>query len=59
MNILITGVAGLVGSNIAKSINGNIIGIDNLIGGYLDNVPKNITFIKEDCNNITEQHQYF
>lgn len=55
MNILITGVAGLVGSNVAKSLyNENVIGIDNLSGGYKDNVPDSVKFIKKDCMDITE-----
>lgn len=57
MNILITGVAGLVGSNIAKrlSIKHNVVGVDNLIGGYRDNVPNNIMFIEKDCNDVTAE----
>jgi len=56
MNILITGVAGLVGSNIAKSLSDhNVIGVDNLIGGYEDNIPKNINFIKKDCNDLKKE----
>ena len=55
MNILITGVAGLVGSNVAKSLyNENVIGVDNLSGGYKDNVPDSVKFIKKDCMDITE-----
>ena len=55
MNILITGVAGLVGSNVAKSLyNENVIGVDNLSGGYKDNVPDSVRFIKKDCMDITE-----
>jgi UDP-glucose 4-epimerase len=54
MNILITGVAGLVGSNVTKSLSQhNIIGIDSLVGGYIDNIPKEIKFIKKDCNELT------
>ena len=34
MNLLITGVAGLLGSNLARSLSGhNVIGIDNLVNG--------------------------
>lgn len=56
-NILITGVAGLVGSNIANrlSIKHNVTGVDNFIGGYKDNVPNNINFIEKDCNDLTEE----
>lgn len=55
MNILITGVAGLVGSNLAKSLSKhhNIIGVDSLIGGYRDNIPDNIQFIQKDCFDLT------
>jgi UDP-glucose 4-epimerase len=57
MKILITGVAGLVGSNIAKSITDHkIIGIDNLIGGYKNNIPSHIEWINDDCNNLTKDH---
>lgn len=56
-NILITGVAGLVGSNIANrlSIKHNITGVDNFIGGYKDNIPGNIEFIEKDCNDLTAE----
>lgn len=55
MNILITGVAGLVGSNIAKSllVKHKIFGVDNLIGGYKENIPNDIVFINKDCNDLT------
>lgn len=54
--ILVTGVAGLVGSNIANHLkaNHNIIGVDNLLGGYRDNIPNDIKFIEKDCNNLSE-----
>lgn len=54
MKILITGVAGLIGSNLAKSLsNYEVVGIDNLINGYSDNIPNNIKFINKDCNHLT------
>lgn len=51
--ILITGVAGLVGSNLCRSLVGqySIIGVDNLIGGYKDNIPQGIDFLQK---NVTE-----
>ena len=56
MNIMITGVAGLLGSNLAKSLSGhNITGIDSLVGGYIDNIPSEINFIKKDCNSLTKK----
>ena len=48
MNILVTGVAGLVGSNLADWIVTNtghrVIGIDDLSGGYRDNVNDLVYF---------------
>ena len=42
MNVLITGVAGLIGSRLADWLlenisNVNVIGIDDLSGGYMEN----------------------
>jgi UDP-glucose 4-epimerase len=55
-NILITGVAGLIGSRLADWIlknkpEYNVIGIDNLEGGYLENVPSLCKFYKIDCTD--------
>ena len=48
MNILITGVAGLLGSRLATWILDNtehkVTGIDNLSGGYAENVDKRVDF---------------
>jgi len=48
-NILITGVAGLLGSNMADWILNNhqeynVIGVDDLSGGYIDNVNDKVIF---------------
>ena len=46
MNILITGVAGLLGSRLADWIQNNtehtVIGIDDMSGGYEENVPSDV-----------------
>lgn len=50
----ITGVAGFLGSHLAERLlaQGNrVIGVDNLIGGYLDNVPTGVDFYQYDCAN--------
>ena len=50
--ILITGVAGFLGSHLAEKLSDlghEIVGIDNMTGGYKDNVPKNIEFQNIDC----------
>ena len=52
-SILITGVAGLLGSRMARWLLLNqpeytIIGIDNLSGGYLENIPEGVSFYQLD-----------
>jgi UDP-glucose 4-epimerase len=51
--VLITGAAGLIGSRLADWIVSNhpeynVIGIDNLSGGYAENVNPDVTFINMD-----------
>lgn len=54
MTILISGVAGFIGSNFAhwllENTNHEIIGIDNLSSGYKDNLPKHERFTYIFCN---------
>ena len=53
-NILITGVAGFIGSKVAarfKNENFNVIGVDDLSSGNLKNVPTGIKFIKGDLSD--------
>ena len=53
--VLVTGVAGFLGSHLADSLlkkKLHVIGIDNFIGGYEDNVPKNIQFHNILCLNL-------
>ena len=61
MNVLVTGVAGLLGSRLADWIienksEFNVIGIDNLSGGYIDNVNSKVIFYKLDLvsNSLSE-----
>ena len=57
LKILITGVAGFLGSHLAErlaNMNHKVIGIDNMIGGYRDNVPKNIEFHEIDCCDLNK-----
>jgi len=58
MKILITGVAGFIGSNLAHSLlekNFSVVGIDNLSYGVKDQIPKGVKFHKIDIRdkNIT------
>ena len=53
----ITGIAGFLGSHLAKRLIGlghEISGNDSMIQGDLDNLPKNVTFHKTDCCNFEE-----
>jgi UDP-glucose 4-epimerase len=58
--ILITGVAGFLGSHLAdklSNMNYKIVGVDNLIGGYEDNIPKNIKFFNYDCCDLDKMKE--
>ncbi len=53
--ILVTGVAGFLGSHLSEKLvelGHKVIGIDNMLGGYEDNVPKGVEFYNEDCCNF-------
>ena len=50
-DILITGVAGFIGSKVAKKFleaGYFVYGVDDLSSGYKNNIPKGIKFIKKD-----------
>ena len=54
MKILVTGVAGFIGSFIAKKLQKEgheIIGIDDLSMGKIKNIPDGITFLKIDLSD--------
>src|SRR5437868_5915861 len=55
MRIFITGLAGFLGSHLADHLiedGHTVYGIDNLIGGYVDNVPLEAKFWRADCNDL-------
>jgi UDP-glucose 4-epimerase len=68
MKVLITGVAGLLGSRLAEYIinnvpNAEVIGIDDLSGGYEENVPEGVTLWQMDLvthpiENCFENHKF-
>ena len=60
-SILITGIAGLLGSRLADWIIENhgeydVVGIDNLFGGYIENVNEKAVFYKRDlsCDDLSD-----
>jgi UDP-glucose 4-epimerase len=67
ITVLITGVAGFMGSRLADWIlekipNSTVIGIDNLSGGFIDNVNKRVIFFNrnlysDDISEIFQKYQ--
>ena len=57
MKVLITGCAGLIGGNFCKWLDPSIeiIGVDDLSGGYRENVPERVTFVHADLTNEADQ----
>ena len=56
--IYITGIAGFLGSHLADELiaqGHEVIGCDNLIGGYVDNVPDEAEFYQTDCLDLSKQ----
>ena len=52
--VFVTGVAGFLGSHVADEflhLGFEVEGNDNLIGGYIDNIPKGINFHNVDCKS--------
>ena len=55
MKVLITGVAGFMGSHLADAFLAkgyDVVGIDNLLGGYEENVPLGVDFHNIDLDNL-------
>ena len=49
MAILVTGAAGFIGSHVAEHLlrrGHEVVGLDDLSGGFLDNVPKGTVFVE-------------
>lgn len=61
MKILITGIAGFLGSHLAEKLSEmtevHITGNDNLLGGYADNVPSHIHWEVVDCCDFEEMNR--
>jgi len=55
MKVLITGVAGFLGSHLGDAMLADgheVVGVDSLIGGELGNVPAKVSFHQFDCNDF-------
>jgi UDP-glucose 4-epimerase len=53
--IFITGVAGFLGSHLADAMlkaGHEVSGCDNLLGGYIENVPEDVDFHQIDCKYL-------
>lgn len=53
--ILITGIAGLIGSHMAEHLltkEYEVIGVDNISGGYLENIPEGVDF---SCGELEDK----
>jgi UDP-glucose 4-epimerase len=68
MRVLITGVAGLLGSRLADWIIENqpsieVFGMDDLSGGYIENIHPHVNFLKlnlvtDDIESYFQQHKF-
>lgn len=53
--VFVSGVAGFLGSHVADALlarGHRVVGCDNLLGGYLDNIPTGVEFHEVDCNDL-------
>lgn len=60
--VLITGVAGFMGSHLADEFlkrGYQVVGIDNLIGGYYENVPAGVEFYAKDLGDFDAVEKHF
>ncbi len=60
MKVFITGIAGFLGSHLADALlreGHEVSGCDNLIGGYLDNVPNGAEFYQIDCQYLNTMNK--
>jgi UDP-glucose 4-epimerase len=58
--IFITGVAGFLGSHLADTMlemGHSVSGCDNLLGGYLENVPDGVDFHQIDCGYLNTMNK--
>jgi UDP-glucose 4-epimerase len=59
--VFISGVAGFLGSHLADAFladGHDVVGVDSMIGGYLDNVPAGVELYQYDCNDFERLKQH-
>lgn len=66
MNVIVTGVAGFIGSHVAEILvrgGHRVVGIDNLSGGFRENVPEGVAFeyrsIEQPLDDLFQRVQPF
>ncbi|MCA9132049.1 MAG: NAD-dependent epimerase/dehydratase family protein [Planctomycetales bacterium] len=63
MRVIITGIAGFIGSHVAEEMlhsGWEVAGIDDLSGGFIENVPSQAQFFNRDCcANLEDIFQSF
>lgn len=55
MKVVVTGIAGLMGSHVATRLvesGHEVIGVDNFVGGYRENVPDGVRLVEVDGRNL-------
>ena len=58
--ILVTGVAGFLGSHVADrmiELGYEVVGVDNLVGGFMENVNPKVEFYQQDCSNFEKMKE--
>lgn len=61
MKVFISGLAGFLGSHLADTLlagGHEVVGVDSLIGGNLDNVPEEAEFYQVDCRYLNSMVKY-
>lgn len=60
MRIFITGAAGFLGSHLADrmiELGHEVIGVDNMVGGFIENVNPKMKFYEADCNDLEKMKE--
>jgi len=60
--VVITGVAGFLGSHLADKFlaeGWEVVGVDNFIGGYEDNIPKGVEFYERDLTELDLEEEFW